>query len=100
MPRRPADIHDDDDDDDFDPPLDPEGPDPSDFDDDDQPDLLPCPYCRKLIDEDTPRCPHCGQWISAEDAPSQVSWIVVLIIAALILATGGAYLLGFFRWFS
>ncbi len=96
MPRRPADI----DDDDFEEPLDPEGPDPSDFDDDDEPDLLPCPHCRQLIDEDTPRCPHCGRWISAEDAPSQISWIVVLIIAALILATGGAYLLGFFRWLN
>jgi len=31
---------------------------------------IPCPYCVREIYEDSPRCPHCGQYISGEDAPT------------------------------
>ncbi len=24
-----------------------------------------CPYCKKTIFDDTPRCPHCGQYITS-----------------------------------
>lgn len=46
--------------------------------DDDGNDTVPCPYCRRLIHEDSQRCPHCGHYISEEDAsPRKPLWIVV-----------------------
>ena len=39
--------------------------------DDDEEATVPCPYCRHPIHEDSPRCPACGNYISAEDAPRQ-----------------------------
>jgi len=40
---------------------------------------IPCPNCRHEIFEDAPQCPHCGQYISEEDAPPQRKpwWVVV-----------------------
>jgi hypothetical protein len=56
-------------------------------DEDDEP-TVPCPYCRREIFEDSFRCPHCGQYLSEEDAPAgrKPWWIVVgmlLCLAAL-----------------
>src|SRR6266508_2403143 len=31
--------------------------------------LLPCPHCMGVISEVSERCPHCGNWLSEEDAP-------------------------------
>jgi predicted nucleic acid-binding Zn ribbon protein len=69
---------------------DPDAPDAWDQDQHDEPSIVPCPYCRKAISEDAETCHHCGQWMSAEDAPTQaqgrsmlVVWIVVLLIAVL-----------------
>lgn len=63
-------------------------------DDDDIP-TVPCPYCREEISEEAERCPHCGNYISAEDAPPQprskfvvVMMIVTLLIVAYWLARG------------
>jgi hypothetical protein len=43
---------------------------------------IPCPYCGREIYEDSPRCPHCGQYISAEDAPpSRPQWWIVAGVA-------------------
>ena len=63
---------------------DPEAPDPSDYDDDDEPDIVPCPYCRKAISEDAVQCHHCGQYLSREDRPSNVSVVVIVIILVLV----------------
>jgi len=30
---------------------------------------IPCPYCQREIYEDALRCPHCENYISAEDSP-------------------------------
>jgi hypothetical protein len=51
---------------------------------DDEP-TVPCPYCRREIFEDSPRCPHCGQYISAEDSPPgrKPWWIVVGVLLCL-----------------
>ncbi len=70
--------------------------DPSDDDDDDWRDdeewdadndepTVACPYCRQEIHEDAPRCPHCGRYISREDAPRQPkSWFIIFgVIACL-----------------
>lgn len=40
---------------------------------------IPCPYCRRQIHEDSPRCPHCEQYVSAEDAPpGRKPWWIIL----------------------
>jgi transposase-like protein len=47
--------------------------DDDDWDDEDS--TVPCPYCRQEIHEDSPRCPHCGNYISEEDtAPAHKPW--------------------------
>jgi uncharacterized protein (DUF983 family) len=45
-----------------------------------------CPYCRREIHEDSPRCPHCGNYISAEDAPPnrKPAWIVVTAVVCVV----------------
>jgi hypothetical protein len=47
---------------------------------------IPCPYCRREIHEDSPRCPHCGQYISEEDAPPTRKpwWIIVGVLLGLL----------------
>jgi hypothetical protein len=57
-------------------------------DDDDEDDTIPCPYCKKEIYEGAEQCPHCGQYISEEDAPlMKPAWIVVggLICLAIVV---------------
>jgi hypothetical protein len=57
------------------------------YDTDDDLPLVPCPYCRAEIVEDAERCPHCGNYISAEDAPpgerKSAVWIVLMVLALL-----------------
>ncbi|MGO8690656.1 MAG: hypothetical protein ACLQLG_13620 [Thermoguttaceae bacterium] len=40
---------------------------------------VPCPSCGRPIYEDSPRCPHCGNYISEEDPPPARKpwWIIV-----------------------
>lgn len=67
--------------------LDPDAPDPSDMDDDDEPDLLPCPHCRRMVDEDTEKCPHCGEWIEVREQPaSPMFWVVIVVLLLLVFA--------------
>lgn len=57
--------------------------------DDDGPPEVPCPYCRAMIGEDTPRCPECGNYLSREDAPPggpKTNWWVVMMVLALLAA--------------
>ena len=46
---------------------------------------IPCPNCGQEFYEDSPRCPHCGQYISAEDAPPRRMpwWIVLGVVLCL-----------------
>jgi len=46
---------------------------------------IDCPYCGWLIPEDTPRCPYCEHYISAEDAPPKRKpwWIILGVVACL-----------------
>jgi predicted nucleic acid-binding Zn ribbon protein len=63
-------------------------PDESDMDDSDEPELLACPNCRKMISEDAERCHHCGSYISREDKRTRVPyWLVavLLVMIAIIL---------------
>jgi hypothetical protein len=50
-----------------------------DWRDDEDDTTVPCPYCGKDMYEDAPRCPHCGQYITAEDAPPRrMPWWIIL----------------------
>ncbi len=45
----------------------------------------PCPYCRREMHADSPRCPYCGNYISREDQPPgrKPWWIIVGGLAVL-----------------
>ena len=84
MSRRPAYPDESDEGDDG---IDPEGPDESEMDYSDEPDLEVCPHCRKMISEEAERCPHCGMYISAESKPlSKTAWIVIAAIVVALIA--------------
>ena len=68
-------------------------PDPSDTDTpgDETDDTVPCPYCGREVYESAERCPHCGSYVSDEDAPRRRRpwWLVagvVLCLAIVLLA--------------
>jgi hypothetical protein len=47
--------------------------------------VVPCPYCRAEMDEESEQCPTCGTFVSREDAPAQPRSAVfgVLLLLAL-----------------
>lgn len=53
-------------------------------DSDDEP-TIPCPYCRNEILEDSPWCPSCDRYISAEDhaGPRQPLWVILTALICL-----------------
>lgn len=55
--------------------------------DDESADLtMPCPHCLGTIFDDSERCPHCGDYLSREAAPSRPPlWIVLGVSIALIV---------------
>ena len=62
--------------------IDPEGPDESEMDYSDEPDLEICPNCRKLITEEAHQCPHCGEYVAPGTAPlPRWAWIVIAVLA-------------------
>jgi hypothetical protein len=61
-------------------------PDDDDFDvPDDDDTTIPCPYCHRPIHDESVRCPHCGEYISAEEAPRvpRPWWLLVGAAAGL-----------------
>lgn len=73
MPRR---VHDDFDDDEL-----PEGV----YYDEELP-TVDCPHCGREVLEESPRCPHCENYLSREDAPPQPRswfWGVMMVLALL-----------------
>lgn len=79
MPSRRDDF---DADDDFEDDFEEEGD--SAVDDDEEP-TVPCPFCRREVWEDAPRCPHCGNQLGGADVPSPGRpWWVVITAAALL----------------
>ena len=78
-----------DDDQDEDEVIDPEDPDESDMDEDDDPGLIPCPYCGKSISEEAEFCHLCGKYISEEDRPGGVPWWIMAgtVLGLLVVAT-------------
>lgn len=60
--------------------------------DDDEP-TIACPYCGEDIHEDSPRCPHCENYLSQENTPTTMTnkpWWFLL--------GAGLGLLVFLRW--
>ena len=51
-------------------------------------DTEPCPYCGKPVYEGAERCPHCENYITAEDGRGRPRpwWFVVGMILALAVA--------------
>ena len=79
------------------PDFDPEGPEPEEMSLHDEPDLLPCPHCRKMINEDAERCHHCGQFVDDPPMSSRWSMLTILVICFLIVIFAGGLLITYFR---
>lgn len=49
---------------------------------------VPCPFCRSLILEDSPWCPHCERYLSAEDhaGPRRPLWVFATALVCLAMA--------------
>jgi hypothetical protein len=62
---------------------------------DDGPATVPCPHCKAEVFEDSERCPRCGNYLSAEDAPREGKsgpWVMLMalaLLAALLWVLGG-----------
>jgi uncharacterized paraquat-inducible protein A len=56
--------------------------DEEDVGEDDEETTIPCPYCKRSIHEESPRCPHCGNYISQEDTAQTRKpwWIIVGVV--------------------
>jgi len=53
----------------------------------DEAEELSCPACGAMVVEDTPKCPHCGEWITPIEAGGAFSkrwWLVVAILLMLL----------------
>ena len=63
-----------------------EAPDESDADDDDESEIVPCPYCGRPISEMAELCPYCKSYISREDSPSRKPiWMIIGVAACLVV---------------
>lgn len=47
---------------------------------------IACPYCGEDVYEDSPRCPHCENYLSVEERTSSSSSMPVWVIVGLVLA--------------
>ena len=66
-----------------------EFPDESDTDSSDEPELVACPNCRRMISEVAEQCPYCRNYISHEDAPRRIPWWV--LIGAVVALAGALF---------
>jgi len=69
-------------------------PDPSDMDDHDEPDLIPCPNCRRMINEDAEWCHHCKHDVVHEVTETR-SKLRVIVVGAILVTMA----LGTLAWF-
>lgn len=72
-----------------------EDPDPADQDKDDDPEEIPCPFCRKPVSELAEICPHCGNYIWREDVSVRRRPMWKIVAVALIIVLTG--LIGLWR---
>ena len=54
---------------------------------------VPCPYCRRDVLEDSPWCPSCDRYLTAEDfqRADRPMWVVVTALICLAIALGWAF---------
>jgi endogenous inhibitor of DNA gyrase (YacG/DUF329 family) len=57
---------------------------------DDLPEMM-CPACGGVVTEDTQKCPHCGDWITAAEAGSASPlrsrrWMLIAAVLLMLLA--------------
>jgi hypothetical protein len=59
-----------------------------DRDADDDESTVPCPACKGDVYEDSPRCPHCGHYLTDDDATAvrKPWWIIVGTLLVLYIA--------------
>lgn len=57
-------------------------------DQEDDDDTVECPHCHEPVFDQAERCPHCGWYISEEDAPPRrwPAWVVIGFVLALGIA--------------
>jgi len=61
-----------------------EFPDESDMDDSDEPALVECPNCRKMIVEDTEWCHQCGWYLEREPGSRTPYWVMAIVLAIVL----------------
>lgn len=66
-------------------------PDESDMDSHDEPSLVPCPHCRRMVDEDAEQCHHCGDYIIPHEAPLTKGWIIAIVALTIAGISGLGY---------
>ena len=72
----------------------PDEPDAEGDDDSGDAGTIDCPWCGEEVYEATQRCPHCGKYLSQEDAPpARKPWWIVIAVA-LALAAVLTWILG------
>jgi hypothetical protein len=60
-----------------------------DFGDDQDAEIVPCPYCGKPVYEEAQRCPACENYLSREDAPLRYSrWFAAAVFVCLVIVVG------------
>jgi uncharacterized paraquat-inducible protein A len=57
---------------------------------DDSIDVEPCPACGRSMAGESPRCPHCGEWITTRSAPRSpvrhaLTWLVAIVLIGIIV---------------
>jgi len=72
-----------------------EFPDPSDWDDEDDPDRdqATCPECGRWVYDEAEKCPHCGAWIvptagSSGRSRRLVAAVILMLALMVLLAVG------------
>jgi hypothetical protein len=58
----------------------------SSWDEDEEDTTFPCPYCGASVYEDAEWCPHCDQYLSAEDGGTSRKPLWILVVALGLVA--------------
>ena len=53
--------------------------------------FLPCPSCLAVIHEESPQCPRCGEYLSAEQFGRKPLWIILGVLVCLGLVLFGIW---------
>lgn len=62
-----------------------EDPLPQDQDPSKEANEAPCPFCREMVSEHAEVCPHCGSYLSREDAPRTSASLRTRVVAVILI---------------